>query len=114
MVPPQSSIRERDHFWKFYDNLETLKNGLKHKDYDHVVEVLKKYVNAERTLFIRHCHTVLALEVIKSQVHVENTIKKAGNDKILDFNYPIQYPDSPVNAIPTTGNWIYYTKKTYT
>lgn len=106
-------MRGRDKFWKFYDHLESLRNGLKHEDYQHVVSILKQYVSAERTLFTRHCHKVLATEVDKSQAHMENTIKIAGNNRILEFNYSILYPEPPLNTIPTVEDWKYYTKKTY-
>ncbi|XP_043460978.1 uncharacterized protein LOC122497767 [Leptopilina heterotoma] len=77
--PPKSVYRDKDNLWKFYDRLESMKRGLQHRDYDHVVHIILQY-SKERSPFTRHCHRILCEEINKSQTHVENVIKAAVQD----------------------------------
>lgn len=95
--------------WKFHDRLESLRKGLNHNDYKHVVSIIKHYANGDKSAFTRHCHRALVEEINKSQIHIDNIVKIAGNDSILDYNYDIQYPTIAFPSLPTREDWTYCT-----
>ncbi|KAL6262909.1 hypothetical protein P5V15_005698 [Pogonomyrmex californicus] len=74
----RSVYRDHEHLWKFYVDLDRFKKGLEHKDYDYVIDILKKYVEKqnETPLFIRSCCNILRKEVTRSEYHLANIIRR--------------------------------------
>ncbi|XP_066586768.1 uncharacterized protein [Prorops nasuta] len=76
-LPEPRSIY-RDKFWKFYLDLESLKEGLKHYDYDYVIGILEKTLHTveQKPLFTNTCYQILKSQIKLSQHHLSNIIKR--------------------------------------
>lgn len=81
---PQSIYRDHERLWKFYMDLERLKKGLAHKDYDYVIDILKSYKEKEdeNHFFIQSCCNIFRTEIKHSEYHVANIIRRTGNKYI--------------------------------
>lgn len=67
-------------FWKFYLDVQSLQEGLKHDDYDHVMRILNAAKPTDKTVFSRECYKILYKEVKCSQSRLSKLISFAGND----------------------------------
>ncbi|XP_067208947.1 putative histone-lysine N-methyltransferase 1 isoform X2 [Linepithema humile] len=75
---PRSIYRDHERLWKFYMDLERLKKGLAHKDYDYVIDILKSYKEKEdeNHFFIQSCCNIFRTEIKHSEYHVANIIRR--------------------------------------
>lgn len=62
-------------------DLDRFKKGLLHQDYDYVIKIFKKYAEKqdESPLFVRSCCSILRTEVKRSEYHLANIMRRAGN-----------------------------------
>lgn len=82
-MPDAQSIY-RDRFWKFYIDLNRIKQGLEHQDYDYVIDVLQTYTEkSDKSLHTCSCYNKLRKEIKRSEYHLANIIRLTG-DKYFD------------------------------
>ncbi|XP_011149412.1 putative uncharacterized protein DDB_G0282133 isoform X3 [Harpegnathos saltator] len=74
---PRSIYRDHEHLWKFYVDLDRVKQGLKHQDYDYVIDILEEYTEKQdANLFVRSCCNMLRTEIKRSDHHLINIIQR--------------------------------------
>ena len=79
-LPEPQSPHGRRIFWKFYLDVQSLQEGLKHDDYDRVTRILNAAKPTDKTVFSRECYKILHKEVKYSQSRLSKLISFAGND----------------------------------
>ncbi|XP_076294481.1 uncharacterized protein LOC143215826 [Lasioglossum baleicum] len=79
-VPSPYSERSRDRFWKFYLDVHSLQEGLKHNDYRHVKKILDEAQSRHVSPFTRACYNVLHRTVEHSQSHLSKLASLAVQD----------------------------------
>ncbi|XP_032691072.1 protein dopey homolog PFC0245c-like isoform X2 [Odontomachus brunneus] len=73
----QSVYRNHKHLWKFYTDLERLKKGLEHEDYNYVIDILEEYAGKQDSnLFVRACCNMLRTEIKRTDHHLINIIER--------------------------------------
>ncbi|XP_015596362.1 uncharacterized protein LOC107268262 isoform X2 [Cephus cinctus] len=84
---PEPSSPHQHRFWKFNIDLISLREGIQHKDYKHVLQILDKYSKYENNIFLKGCYNILRNNIMSSDEHLVNIIKisvQTGMSSILE------------------------------
>ncbi|XP_076644570.1 uncharacterized protein LOC143354407 [Halictus rubicundus] len=79
-VPNPYSKLSREIFWKFYLDVHSLEEGLKHKDYRHVKKILDEAQTRHVSPFTNACYNILRSKVEHSQAHLSKLASLAVQD----------------------------------
>ncbi|XP_053982924.1 MATH and LRR domain-containing protein PFE0570w-like isoform X2 [Hylaeus volcanicus] len=78
-LPKPYSLHGRNKNWKFYIDVYSLQEGLKHNNYKHVMKILNKIKQKEKTFYTRACYRILKNEIHYSQYRLSklnsNTVR---------------------------------------
>ncbi|XP_015429186.1 PREDICTED: uncharacterized protein LOC107185923 [Dufourea novaeangliae] len=76
-LPKPHSIHGRERFWKFYLDVHSLQEGLKHNDHDHVKAILDSANEKQKSVFTRAFYQILRNEVEHFPYHLSKLVSTA-------------------------------------
>ncbi|KAK1130371.1 hypothetical protein K0M31_018503 [Melipona bicolor] len=85
---PQST---RITFREFYIDVHKLHEGLKHNDYDYIMNILNSVKEEQQTFFTRACYQILCNEIIYSHCHLKKLILHSVKSGVTTVCYQILF-----------------------
>lgn len=83
-LPNPYSAHGRRKFWKFYVDVYSLREGLKHNDYKYVVNILNAVKKDQQSAYTRACYHILSNEIKYSQYRLTKLVSQSGNAQISE------------------------------
>ncbi|XP_043268782.1 uncharacterized protein [Venturia canescens] len=107
---PTSKGPYQDYLWKFHWDLQGMQEGLRHKDYVHVISILKQYVDHPNRLpHIEGFYNILIKEITSTKHHmveiVRLTVQSGSSDKLRLFVYDLGV--YVITKLADIGAWIH-------